>query len=164
MSHIATCPHCSTRLRVADHIADRTLICPHCLAALDNPQPRTQVRATEIDTDVKRGLSAGSVVLALLIGLSIVGIVTTFSYLNEKPGIPEERYVTGFLVLFCFFALEVLVSIAVVRGLIRWGTSGARVPSVGKVIGITFLSLGTAAAIVIFFFVTCFGLLMLNQP
>jgi hypothetical protein len=62
-----------------------------------------------------------------------------------------------------FGVLDVLISIAIIRGLIRWGISGVRSPSVGKVLGVVFLSLGTVVAAIIFFFFTCFGLLMLGN-
>ncbi|MHB1425266.1 MAG: hypothetical protein ACYC3I_19020 [Gemmataceae bacterium] len=156
MSRITTCSHCSTRLSVAEGITDKTLICPRCLADVDNARPGSQIRAADINTDVKRDLSAGSIVLLVLIGLSVLGIAMAFF-------IPASNFESAmgkisFLML-CFFALDVLVSIAIVRGLIRWGTSGIRAPSVGRVFGIMFLSLGTIVAVIIFFFFTCLVIL-----
>ena len=160
MSHITTCPNCSTRLRVSEQITDKTLICPRCLADVDNPQPGFQIRFADIDTDVKRGLSVGTIVLAALIGLSIIGVTMSHLYLYGRFGKPSDpQGLAVILFMFSFFSLDVLVSIAIVRGLIRWGISGDRVPSVGRVLGIVFLSLGTVVAVVIFLFFTCLALI-----
>jgi hypothetical protein len=162
MSQITACPHCSTRLRVSDQITDKTLICPRCLADVDNPQPGFQLRAADIATDVKRGLSVGSIVLAVLIGLCVFGIAVGFLIPT-----PQEAYgvlVNALPLMFFFAALDVFVSIAIVRGLVRWSISGSRTPTVGKVLGITFLSLGTIVAVVIFFFGTCMALLKVKSP
>jgi hypothetical protein len=156
---MTTCPHCSTRLRVPDQITDKTLICPRCLADVANPKPGFQIRAMDLDTDVKRGLSVGTIVLLVLIGLCVLGITLSFFGLRSGKG----DLGVGLFFLFCFGALDALVSIAIIRGLIHWGISGVRTPSVGKVLGVVFLSLGTVVAAVIFFFFTCFGLLMLGN-
>ena len=68
MSRITTCPHCSTRLNVSEQNTDKTLICPHCLADVDNPWPGSQIRADDINTDVKRDMNVGCIVLPVLIG------------------------------------------------------------------------------------------------
>jgi hypothetical protein len=154
MSRTTTCPHCSTRLRVPDGITDKTLICPHCMADMDNPQPGFQIRAADIDTDVRRDMNIVSIILAVLIGLCVLGIVIAL-IVPAKNG-----DATVFLMMSSFGALDVLVSIAIVRGFIRWGASGTRGPSVGKVFGIMFLALGSIVAVVVFFFFTCLGLVM----
>jgi hypothetical protein len=156
MSRSTTCPHCSTRLRVSEQVTDKTLICPHCLADVDNPQSTFQIQAADIDTDVKRGLSLGSIILAVLIGLCVLGIIMAFLALRTGKG----DFGAGISLLFCFALLDALVGIAIVRGLIHWGISGVRSPSVGRVIGIVFLSLGTMVAAVIFFFFTCVFLMI----
>ncbi len=167
MSQIATCPHCSKRLRVSDQITDKTLICPHCLADVDNPRPGMQIRAPDLDTDVKRDVSVGSIVLAVLIGLCVLGIALAFFVGHHSQGKGEgglgEGIFSLLLLMNCFGALDILVSIAIIRWLIRRRISGVREPSVGRVVGIAFLSLGTVAAVVVFFFFTCVGLIMLNN-
>jgi hypothetical protein len=162
MSPITTCPHCSTRLRVPDQITDKTLICPRCLADVDNPQPGIQVRAAALDTDVKRGLSTGSIVLLVLTGLCVIGIALSFVSLLALKG-SEASVAPSIILVNLFGLLDILVVIAIVRGLIRWGFSGVRTPSVGKVLGVVFLSLGTVVAAIIFFFFTCFGLIVLSN-
>jgi hypothetical protein len=166
MSQITTCPHCSTRLRVSDQITDKTMICPRCLADVDNSQQGFQVRAADIDTDVKRGLSDTSIVLLVLIGLCVLGIALVFFGLSSVKGqsVKPQASALPFVALIGLFGLlDVLISIAMVRGLIRWGISGVRTPTVGRVLGIVFLALGTVVAAIVFFFFTCFGLLVLSS-
>jgi hypothetical protein len=153
MSRITTCPHCSTRIRVSEQITEKTLICPHCLADVDNARSGREIRAAEIDTDVKRDLSVGSIVLMVLIGFCVIGIAIAFFFSLGQSGAASIG--PALALMFLFAVLEVLVSIAIIRGMVRWGISGVRSPSTARVIGITFLSLGTAAAVVIFFFYTC---------
>lgn len=168
MSQIATCPNCSRRLRVSEQITDKTLICPHCLADVDNPRPGTQIRAPELDTDVKRDVSVGSKIIAVLIGLCVLGIALAFFVGHHSQGKGESGLGEGIfsllLLMNCFGALDILVSIAIIRRLIRRSTSGVPEPSVGRVIGIAVLSLGSVVAVVIFFFFTCVGLVMLSNP
>ena len=153
MNRITTCPHCSTRLRVSEQITDKTLICPHCLANVDNAWPGSQIRAADLDTDVRRGLSAGSIVLAVLIGFSVFGIaIALLSSLGKRGAASIEQ---ALALVFFFAVLEVCVSIAIFRGIFRWGISGVRSSSAARVLGITFLALGTAAAVINFFFFTC---------
>lgn len=78
MSRITLCPHCSRRLQVSEQITNKTLICPHCLADVDNPRPGFQIPAADLHTDVKRDMSVVSTVLALLIGLCVLGIAIAF--------------------------------------------------------------------------------------
>jgi hypothetical protein len=125
---------------------------------VDNVWPGSQIRAANLDTDVKRDISVGSIVLPILIGLCVLGIALAFlSSLGANGG---ASIVLAFTLLFLFAVLEVLVSIAIIRGMVRWGISGVRSPSAARMLGITFLSLGTVAAVVIFFFCTCWGLLI----
>lgn len=150
MSRIATCPHCSTRLQVSEQITDKTLICPHCLANVDNPQPGFQIQAADIDTNVKRDVSVVSIILAVLIALCVLGIAI---------GAVSPGGDTSFSVLmFSFAALDLFVSIAIIRGMVRWGVSGVRTPSIARVVGYVFLALGTSVAVVIVFFFTCLPL------
>jgi hypothetical protein len=152
MNRITTCPHCSKRLRVSEQITDKTLLCPHCLAEVDNPQSGFQVPYADLDTDVKRDLSVASIVLVVLIGLCIVGIITAI-YLFRNPSTALN------VLLVSCAALAVLIIVAIVRGLIRWGRSGARAPVVAALIGIPFLVLGSIAAVILFFIVTCMNIL-----
>jgi hypothetical protein len=142
MSRITTCPHCATRLSVPEGITDKTLICPHCLADVDNAGSGSQIRAADINTDVKRDLNVGCIVLAVLIGLCVIGIAMAIGN-NSIP----------FLFYSCA-ALAVLVSIAV----IHMGYSGVRNPSVAGACIITLLVLGVIVAIFFFFFITCASL------
>ena len=128
ISRITTCPHCSTRFNVSEQITDKTLICPHCLADVDNAGPGSPIRAADINTDVKRHLSAGSIVLAVLIGLCVLGIAIAFYVHRFRDG-GEADIGHLFLIAEFFAALEILVSIAIIRGLIRWGISGVRTQS-----------------------------------
>lgn len=158
MNRITTCPHCSTSLRVSEQITDKALICPHCLADVDNPQPGFQIRAADINTDVKRDMRAGSIVLAVLIGLCVLGIVvvcTRAALRSTSPSIPNTPRPES--LVFYFAALDVLVSIAIIRRLVL-GISGVRAPSAGRALGIIFLSLGTIVAVTVFLFFTCLSL------
>lgn len=157
MSRITTCPHCSTRLRVSEQITDKSLICPHCLANVDNPKSGFQIQAAGINTDVKRDVSKGSIVLLVLTGLCVLGIAIVLLSLHTASN-ADTSIILLFVLVSLFAALDVLVSIAIIRGFIRWGISGVRTPSVGRALGIAFLSLGTIVAVVIFFFFTCWGL------
>lgn len=87
MSRFTYCPHCSTRLRVSEGITDETLICPHCLADVDNAWSGSQIRAADINTDVKRDMSRASTILAVVIGLCLLGIaIALFVGLQAKGG------------------------------------------------------------------------------
>jgi hypothetical protein len=158
MNHITTCPHCSKRLRVSEQITDKTLICPHCLANVDNPRPGVQIQAPDLDTCVKRDVSVGTIVLAVLIGFCLLGIAIAFLYDRVGGRSPTDPISFALLMVFIFSVLEVLVSIAIVHGLVHWGTSGNRGPSIGRVFGITLLSLVSISAAVIFLFFTCVAL------
>ncbi|MGH7222345.1 MAG: hypothetical protein ACRELF_03890, partial [Gemmataceae bacterium] len=83
----------------------------------------------------------GSIALAGLIGFCVFGIARAFFAPVKRPG--DYGLTQLFLLMYLFAALDVLVSIAIIRGLIRWGISGVRGASVGRVLGIVFLSLGT---------------------
>jgi hypothetical protein len=138
VSQITTCPHCSKRLRVSEQITAKTLICPHCLVEVNNPQPGIHIRVADIDTDVKRDLKGGCIALALLIGLCVCGIVmaTRFAYLVWLGVIP------------------VLVLSGII--LLAWkGTSGSTASTAGRVVSVLFIVLGTIAALVIFVFAAC---------
>ncbi|GEM_PF-6991651 len=138
MSRITTCPHCSMRVSVPEGITDKTLICPRCLADVDNPQPGFQIRAADINTDVKRDVNAGCIILAVLIGLCVCGIImaTRFAYLVWLGVIP------------------VLVLSAIIH--LAWrGTSSSAASTTGRVVSVLFIVLGTIAGIVVFVFAAC---------
>lgn len=162
MSHIITCPNCSTQVRVPDRNTDKTFICPRCLADVDSTWPVGPIRATSINTDVKRDVSVGSIVLAVLIILCVLGVVLVLAIASPKSsgyGSPRE-----FWLMFPFAALDVLVSIAIIRGLLRRGIFDTRNSGFGTALGIMFLSLGTIGAVFIFFFFTCLVLINLHRP
>jgi len=124
---------------------------------MDNAQPGAQIQAPNINTDVKRDLSAGSIVLFVLTGLCVLGIAMALFAVRSSES--HESGIQIFVSVALLFAvLDVTVSIAIIRGLVRWGIAGIRTPSVGRVSGIILLSLGTIVAVVIFFFFTCFFL------
>jgi hypothetical protein len=152
MSRITTCPHCATRFHVEERITDKTLICPHCLGDMDNAGPGNQIRAADINTDVKRDLGVGGIILAVLIGLCALGIAIAF--LTPKMGDNKSGDTSILLLAYSCAALAVLGSIAI----IRWGISSIRGPLVVKVFGIAFMVLGTIVAIFIFFFFACASL------
>ncbi len=162
MSRITTCPHCSTRIIVPEGIMYKTLICPHCLAEVNNPWPGSQIRAADLDTDVRRDVNVGSIVLAVLIGLCVLGIALAFWSSRILKG--ETSIAALFCMAMLFAGLDVLVSVAIIRGLLRRRASGIRAPSSRKVLGIVFLSFGTVVAVVIFFFFTCLGLAIIANP
>ncbi len=151
MNPITTCPHCSARLNVSEQITDKTSICPHCHADMNSPGSGFQVQPADINTNVKRGLSVGSIVLAALIGLCILGI--TAAYFSTREG--ERGIGRSFYLVIFFVALDILVGIAIVRVLSRWGSSGVRPASEARVLGIALLTLGTVLAVIVFFFFTC---------
>lgn len=107
MSRITTCPQCAKRIQVPEGITWKTLICPHCLADVDNAWPRSQIRAADLNTDVKRGESMGSIILAVLMGHCVLGIVMAIIVENPNTGM-------GLLMISCA-SLCVLVSIAIFR-------------------------------------------------
>lgn len=139
MSHIVTCPRCSSQLRVSEQITDKTLICPRCLADMNNPWPTGQIRFADINTDVKREVNEGGIVLAVLIGLCVLGIVlmpTRFAYLAY------------------FGVIPVLVLSAIIR--LAWKrTSGTAVSTAQRVVSVLFIVCGTIVAIAIFVFFAC---------
>jgi hypothetical protein len=151
MSRITTCPHCSSRLSLSERITDKTLICPHCLADLDNPWPGSQIRAADISTDVKRDVNVGSIVVAVLMGICLLGIIMP-SENKEFSGL----FISG-------AALLVLVCFAIIRGRDRRDNSRRRDRrdnsggTAGFVftVGIVFLVIGTLVAIAIFGFFCC---------
>jgi hypothetical protein len=105
---------------------------------VDNAHPGFQIRAADLNTDVKRDTKVGSIVLAVLIGLCVCGIVmaTRFAYSVWLGVIP------------------VLVLSAII--LLAWkGTSGSTASTAGKVVSVLFIVLGTIVAFVIFVFVAC---------
>jgi hypothetical protein len=141
MNRITTCSHCATRLRISEQITGKTLICPRCLADVDNPQPGLQIRAANINTEVTRDVKGGCLALAVLIGLCVCGIVmvTRFAYLVWLGVIP------------------LLVLSAIIR--LAWkGTSGTALSTAQRAVSVLFIVLGTIVAIVIFFFFACAAL------
>jgi hypothetical protein len=119
---------------------------------VDNPRSELQIPVAELDTDVKRDISVTSIVLVVLIGLCVLGITTAF-FLFQNPSIALNVLVV------CSTALAVLIVVAIVRGLLRWGMSGAKAPIIAAVVGIPFLVLGSIAAVFLFLFVTCMKML-----
>ncbi len=151
MNPITTCPHCSARLNVSEQITDKTSICPHCHADMNSPGPGFQVQPADINTNVKGGLSVGSIVLAALIGLCILGI--TAAYFSTREG--ESGIVRDLNLAILFAALDILIGIAIIRGLVRWGFWGTRTSSAGRELAFLFLAFGTIVAAIIFFFFAC---------
>lgn len=162
MSHIVTCPFCSTQVRVPERNMDKTFICPRCLADVDNSWPGSQIQVANLNTDVRRDVNVGSIVLAVLIILCVIGVVAGF--LIPTPKEAYGVFVNAVPLMFCFALLDVLVSIAIIRALVRRSVYGTHAPSVGKVLGIVLLSLGTIVAVIIFFFGTCMALLKTKSP
>lgn len=136
MSHITTCPRCSTRISVSEGITEKTLICPHCLANVENAWPGSQIRADDINTDVKRDIRAGSIVLAALIGLCVLG--TAIALFVVPPGDAKAE-----LLMFSFAPLCILIPITMIRR------------GIPRTCGIVLIALGTIMACLIFFFFTC---------
>jgi hypothetical protein len=142
ISRFTTCPHCSTRLSLSERIADKTLICPRCLADMDNAWPGSHIRADDINTDVKSDLSVGSIVLAVLMGLCVLGMAMA---IGNTAILFAERLVNLFI---SGAALLVLGCIAIIRRRGRRGNDG-------ETVGTVFLVLGTIVAIAIFGFFCC---------
>jgi hypothetical protein len=143
MSQVTTCPHCHSRLRMPEGVTERTQICPHCLHSVENPLAGVQPATAGINTDVRRDLSAGTIVLAVLIGLCVIGASGCVIGASVAEGMPY-----GLRGLFC--SLMLVLSFFVVL------LSGRRELSVARVIGLAFLlSIITVVAFVIFFWVTC---------
>jgi hypothetical protein len=175
MSYVVTCPYCSTQVRVPDRQAEKTFICPRCLADVNNPpaqgtiravevepgRPASQIQRAEINTDVRRDLSVGSIVLTVLIGLCVLGISIVL-FMSTDWGGGYRSISIAFALMFPFAGLDVLVSIAIIRGFLRRGVFDSDNPGFGTALGIMFLSLGTIGAVCIFFFFTCLGLLKLD--
>lgn len=139
MSSIVNCPHCSRHLRVSEQITDKTLLCPHCFAEVDNPRQVTQIQATSINTDVKRDMKGGSIELVVLIGICVVGIALAASL---GP-------------LLFIVVPAVLVIIAIIRSLNRKHASSASRSIAERLLFIVFIVLGTIVAIAIFVFFAC---------
>lgn len=138
MNRITTCPHCSQRLSVSEQITDKTLICPHCLADVENTRPGFPIRAPDINTDVKGDVKGGCIALAILVGLCVCGIAmaSRLAYLVYLGVIP------------------VLVLSAIIY--LAWkGTSGSTVSTAGRVISVLFIVLGSIVAFAIFVFFAC---------
>jgi hypothetical protein len=109
---------------------------------VDNPLPGSQIRADDIHTDVKRDMRVGNIVLAVLIGLCVLGIVMAIGNTAIEFGARLS------LIFISGAALLVLGCIAILRGRARQSKpSGA--------CGTVFLVLGTIVAIAILGFITC---------
>ncbi len=156
MSRIITCLKCHARLHVPDRVTEPTLLCPRCLGQVDNPVAGLKPSVLSLDTDVRRELNLGGIVLGVLIGLCVLGVGLSL-LLKRSAG---NGAVGGVLLMMvCFLALDVLVSVACIMATWRLGMAGVRTPSAGRVLGLVLLSFGLVVAVVIFFFVTCFALL-----
>jgi hypothetical protein len=162
-----TCPHCMARFRNPNYgqsppVPEATAVTAPSSAIHDLPDRLTQlqrhesrVAVADMDTDVRRDLSMGNIVLGVLIGLCVLGTIVAFA---ATPRGGYGGLDLAFVLMFIFAALDVLVSIVCIRAFVRWGMAGVRVPSALSVIGLTFLSLVTIVAVVIVFFMTCWGL------
>lgn len=155
MNRITRCPHCSARFDVSEGITEKTSICPHCRAEVGNVQLENQFLIADINTDVRHNWSVGCTVITALIGLCFFSIVLTFSIPLDGEGEIARAIFAAYL----FVVLDVLVSIAIMYGLIRWGLSGVRNPPAGRYLGIALLLFGTIVAVCVFFYFTCADLL-----
>lgn len=147
MSRITTCPRCCTRISVPEGITDKTLICLRCLAEVNNPWQGSQVRADDINTEVKRDVNVGCMVLAALIGFCVLGWVLAVS--QGESG--------STLAGFSCIALVALVGIASIYGLIRWRSSFVGSPFAQNMLGCAVLAVGTLVAIYIFVVISCWN-------
>lgn len=136
MNKFTTCSNCFTRIRVSEQITDKTLICPHCLANVENSWPGSQIRATDINTDVKRDVSVASIVLPVLIGLCVLG--AAMALFVVPPGEAKAE-----LLMFSFAPLCILIPITIIRR------------GISRTCGTVLIALGTIMACLIFFFFTC---------
>ena len=110
---------------------------------MDNPQPGSRIQTPEINTDVNLDVNVGCIVLAVLMGLCVLGIAIPIPIGTST--LPSDMQ---FLIVFYSgAALFVLVCIAIARGMVRRGIFG--------VLGGILLVLGTIASVVIFFFFAC---------
>lgn len=171
MSRLATCPRCSTRISVPEGITDKTLICLRCLAEVNNPWQGSQIRAADLNTDVKRDVNGGCIVLGVLMGFCVLGVATAI-------GNPQMHLNDQFaLLFFSCLAFVVLVCIAIIHWLVGRGSPGAetprvenvlnteerteqpatdaQIPKIESVFGCILLVLGTIAAAIIFTFISC---------
>ncbi len=156
MNQITTCPHCSQCIRVSEQITDKRLICPRCLADVDNPEAGSEIQAADLDTDVKQGLSRGSIVLAVLIGLCVVGIVIALLRFHD----PFNALT---LLLVSSTALAVLLIIAIIRWMVRRSRAGNGGSIVTGALGIAFIIVClvcvTLVAAFLFLYFTCQGIM-----
>src|SRR5207245_1008065 len=118
MSRIITCLKCHTRLRVPDRVTEPTLLCPRCLGQVNNPVAGLKPSVLSLDTDVRRELNLGSIVLAVLIGACSLGVV--LSLVLSRSRSVGDQIGLALLLMLCFAALDVLVSIACIRAMFRW--------------------------------------------
>jgi hypothetical protein len=54
MSGITNCPKCGAGLPPQEHVQERTLVCPHCMAPLTHPRISLSANESERDLDVRR--------------------------------------------------------------------------------------------------------------
>jgi hypothetical protein len=142
---------------VPEKCTDKTLICPQCLADVVNPYPGFQVRVADINTDVKRDLNVGNIVLLVLTGLCVLGLATAAFRFRFYGQIDAVTTFVGFSA-----ALGLLLIIAIIRGMVRSisaGRIGPYVPIIAGTLTITLIImtfvLVTIVAGFVFFLAAC---------
>jgi hypothetical protein len=156
----AACPRCGRVLRVPAALTDEVVTCPSCLAMMPNPHG---VRRGGLEAEVRREWSVTSVVLAVLIGLCVVGII--LSWIGARATPQREQYLgQAILLALCvaggFAILDLLVVIAIVRFAARKLTpSGSGAAAVGKALGLVLLLIGAIFGVLVLFFFACVAML-----
>ena len=131
------------------------LLTARCLAPVDNPDADPADRTPGLRREVGRGQKVATIVLAVLIGLCVLGLFLAFV---TTPGGSRAGLEVLLKLMLGFAILDVLVIALALLSLWRWGLSGVRAPTVARVLGLVGLSFATVAAVVIAFFFTCIGL------
>ncbi len=159
MSQITICPRCQGHLSVPEGITDRTLLCPRCLGSVDNSFRGVTEDYGGINTDVRREMNVGGIVLAVLIGLCLLGVFAIAASPRPRGELTLVLQHTMFPLMYIFVALMVLFSIVWVRAIIRSARSKGGSISADRIAGVTCLSIIavilTIAALAIVFVVTC---------
>jgi hypothetical protein len=169
MSQDVTCPFCGRRLSMqyvaaagnlsAHEPGGGELTCPQCLASFTPPGgvagwSGRRSAAREVHGDA----SATHIGLLVFTGLCVTGILLT--YLAGRS--QREPILEMFSIAVLFAVLDVLVFVQL--GLRIWrrplGPSRDAAQHAGKILGVVFLTIGLAVAVVVFFFAVCFGVLV----
>jgi hypothetical protein len=166
MAQQITCPRCQAVLRVSDQHPSQMLTCPRCLSEIELPAAAGDAapdRATSLrrmpDVQAKRDQTFTAVILLSLAVLCLVALAALVVQIITVP----DDFGRIFLLMGIFAIADVVILFALGIWYFPWATQrlGSSFPSALITVGGFLL---VAAAIVIFLFATCYGILVTSEP